>query len=137
MFLRDLTDEQKLVFYTFAREFVAVDGRLAEEEEALLSMFCSEMDIPEDTPPLGGDREELLAVFDTQRARIAVLLEFIALGYADGDFDVRERDLMQEMVASFGLTEEQLSVLEDWVERQIELMDEAADLMNGEWQEGA
>lgn len=129
MFLRDLSNSRKLAFYALARQFVSIDGRLAKEEQDLLAMFCSEMVIPVDTPLPHSDIEKLAAAFDTHRARVAILLELLSLGHVDGAYDGREKGLTTKLIACFGMTDEQLEQLEDWVERQIDLMNEAAQLM--------
>ena len=64
-------------------------------------------------------------IFDTRRARIAVIINLIRLGYADGTFEIEEQFLLKEVCRLFGFTNQQFAVIENWVRRLIATEEEA------------
>lgn len=130
MFLSDLSDEQKRAFISLARNFCQSDGVLAGAEDRFLEMFCAEMGLEPGTPGFEGETQELLRYFDTRKAKVSVLLELIGLGYADGNLDHAENEMVTRVASEFGISQGELSVLYDWVARQMELVQEAYELMD-------
>lgn len=128
MFLRDFTEEQKQAFLVLANKVVLADGSLAPEEAALLGTFRAEMGVTE-APLPSMDAEQAAQAFDTRPAKVAALLELIALGHADGDFDKDESAVVKEVKRAFGLSLADFEAMTNWVLRQMALVREASDLM--------
>ena len=61
------------------------------------------------------------ATFDTRRSRIIVLLNLLRLSYADGAFEIEEECLLKEVGRSFGVTDEEFRLLDNWVRRFLSL----------------
>lgn len=128
MFLRDFTDEQKQAFLVLADKVVLADGRLAPEEAALLGTFRAEMGVAE-APLPSMDIEQAAKPFDSRPVKVAALLELIALGHADGDFDKDESAVVKEIKSAFGLSLAEFEAMTNWVLRQMALAREASELM--------
>ena len=69
------------------------------------------------------------ATFDTRRSRVIALLNLIRLSYADGAFEVEEECLLKELSRTFGITEEEFRLLDNWVRRFLSLEEEVRILM--------
>ena len=125
MFLHELTTEQKRAFLVLARQVIAADERLAMQEVERLEALYREADVPAETsaaPDVVGDVNYM---FDTPRARAVVLLELLLVAYADGDFDARENQTIQDAAKAMGLSETHWAHLHDWARRLVALRQEA------------
>ena len=57
--------------------------------------------------------EDVEKIFDTRRARIAVILNVIRLGYANGPFEINEQFLLEEVCRLFSFTNQEFAVIEN------------------------
>ena len=57
--------------------------------------------------------EEVEKIFDTRRARIAVILNVIRPGYANGPFEIKEQFLLEEVCRLFSFTNQEFAVIEN------------------------
>jgi hypothetical protein len=125
MFLHYLTEHEKKAFLTLAKEFIIVDGELSHEEEHLMVIMKAEMGIDTGYPDGQISRQELFKMFESRRSQIAAVIEMQGLGYANMEYHTQEKAFVQEMAESFGLTEDELAEIDDWVVRQVALLYEA------------
>jgi uncharacterized tellurite resistance protein B-like protein len=125
MFLQHLNDKEKKAFLTLAKEFILVDGALSQEEEALINVMKAEMGIEEGYPEGEKTREELFKVFETRKSRVAALIEMQGLGYANMEYHTEEQAFVQQMAEAFGVNQEELKRIDEWVVRQVALLYEA------------
>jgi uncharacterized tellurite resistance protein B-like protein len=130
MFLRILNAAERQAFLALAREYAAADQKVSPEEQELLKIFCLEMDLSPDLQLPAKPRAEWFAAFSSRPARVAALLELLALVYADRDFSPRERELVFETAKAFGLTHAELKSLADWNDKHLELLSEAFSFMH-------
>lgn len=119
MFLSELTREQQIAFYVFARDFITADDILAIKEYDMMSIFESEMDLSHKDVPEITDPESLLSHFDTRKSRSILLLELILLGYSDNDYCAEESDFIKRIAGLVGVDLSEVSEMEDWVKRAI------------------
>ena len=127
MFLNNLSEEQQQAFLKIVHEFVNVDG-VEPEEEALMETYCRETglstdDVAEQPVP------QLLSLFETRRSRVSMMLELIGLGHIDQDFSENEQEYLRRFLEEFGWAESEFDILENWVLREIALMQDADELM--------
>lgn len=121
MFVSTLSEPQKRTFITLAREFAHTDRHLSEVEESLLEALAAEAGLSAKLP-----QEEVdLAVFDSRRAKAAVILELIGIGQADSDYGPEENAFVRQLAARFDISDVELLAMENWVLRQIALTREA------------
>ena len=125
MFLHYLNASEKKAFLTLAKEFIIVDGELSHEEEHLMTIMKAEMGIDMGYPDGQISRQELFRLFENRRSQIAAIIEMQGLGYANMEYHTQEKAFVQEMADSFGLTEDELAEIVDWVVRQVALLYEA------------
>lgn len=125
MFLHYLNDHEKKAFLTLAKEFIIVDGELSHEEEHLMTIMKAEMGIDTGYPDGQISRSELFKMFESRRSQIAAIIEMQGLGYANMEYHTQEKAFVHEMAESFGLTEDELAEIDDWVVRQVALLYEA------------
>jgi len=125
MFLHHLTENEKKAFLTLAKEFILVDGELSKEEEDLVRIMKAEMNIEEGYPEGQISRQELFKMFESRRSQVTALIEMQGLGYANMEYHTQEKAFVTEMAESFGIAEEELSDIDDWVVRQVALLYEA------------
>jgi uncharacterized tellurite resistance protein B-like protein len=55
-----------------------------------------------------------------------------ALGYANMEYHIQEKAFIKEMADSFGITESELDMVDDWVVRQVALLYEANEFWESE-----
>jgi uncharacterized tellurite resistance protein B-like protein len=125
MFLNHLSLNEKKAFLSLAKEFILVDGELSPEEEDLVKIMKAEMGIEEGFPEGEKSRQELFKMFVNKRSRIAALIEMQGLGYANMEYHIQEKAFVKEMAETFGISEEELDRIDEWVVRQVALLYEA------------
>ena len=129
MFIENLTENEKAAFLGLAQKVIRADGVLAPKEELLLASWSS-LGVHS---PMDGTVERLASIFSTRRSRVSALLELLGLAFADGKYRRTERTLGAEIAQALGFTESELIAMENWVIRQVALVEEAV----GFWEEEA
>ena len=115
MFLNRLTQQEKQSFLTIAHHVAHSDGNLSREEENILAKYCMEMqmdDIEYDHSSF--NLEEIMDSFETDTHKKIVLLEIMALIYADGVLAKEEESLINQMILSFKLNPNLAIVYKEW-----------------------
>ena len=128
MFVQYLNERQQGVLLHYADRVMRVDGAINAKEMVHIDML-REQAAPgtkaEDLPVA-----ELPRVFEDRPSRIAFLLELVGMGYADEAFDPRQSELVEAVATAFSLHTD-MDDVESWVRRQLLLMREARELMEG------
>ena len=70
-------------------------------------------------------------IFGNRASRIVALLNLLKLSYADGAFEIEEECLLKEICSTFGLSDQEFLLLDNWVRRLNALEEEARHLMGG------
>jgi uncharacterized tellurite resistance protein B-like protein len=129
MFLSTLNQKQQEAFLNLAHSVVVSDGDLTTAEDVMLLDMRREMDLAPTKEAHYVDVDGADKIFDTRRSRIVALISLIRLGYADGAFEVEEKSFIKRLCNLFDISNEELSLLENWVRRLISLEREAQQLM--------
>lgn len=129
MFLYELTQAQKEAFICLGHNVVVSDGDLTPDEQVMMETLRREMGLDESFEPHYIPVEGIHELFESQRARVAVLINLIRLGYADGAFEVEEQMLVNQICQELKVDDEQFTRIENWVRRLIALEKEAGALM--------
>ena len=130
MFVQYLNERQQGALLHYAHEMMRVDGAVAAEELALLDLLRDQAQpgVEAEDVPL----EDLAGLFDDRLTRVAFLLEVVGIGYAHQDFDPAESKLARNLTEALALDDDDiLGDVKSWVKRQILLVREARDLMEG------
>ena len=76
--------------------------------------------------------KDLASLFDDRLTRVAFLLEVVGMGYANQDFDPAESQLARDLANALALGDDDtLEDVKSWVKRQLLLVREAKQLMEG------
>ena len=130
MFVQYLNERQQGALLHYAHEMMRVDGAVAGEELALLDLLRDQAQpgVESEDVPI----EELAGLFDDRLTRVAFLLEVVGMGYAHEDFDPSESQLARDLASALALDEDgTLEDVQSWVKRQLLLVREATQLMEG------
>ena len=127
MFLDKLTDIQQGIVLSLATSLMEADGKIAQEETALLESLRKQM-LP-GVSPMQASLGDLAGIFSTRVTRVVMLLELLGMAHVDAEYHVTEKDFISAIAKSVGITESALSDMESWVRRQFSLVREAERLM--------
>ena len=98
MFLFNLTEPQRIAFYSIALGLIYSDDILDINEAHLMAKFKSEMDLSNEKIPRNENTKDLLKAFDTKQSKAILVLELLILAYSDDDFNVDESTYIREIV---------------------------------------
>ena len=129
MFLYELSKPQKEAFICLAHDVVVSDGELKPGEKVMMKELRREIGLDDSFEPHYISVDGIDKVFDTRRARVAVVIALIRLGYADGAFEIEEQFLLQEVCKVFNVSNDDFAIIENWVRRLIALEKEAHAFM--------
>ncbi|MBO6558139.1 MAG: TerB family tellurite resistance protein [Pseudomonadales bacterium] len=129
MFLYELNRAQKEAFICLCHDVVVSDGDLTPDEQQMMDTLRREIGLDENFEPHYIPVDGINEIFDTRRSRVAVVINLIRLGYADGAFEVEEQMLVKQVYKLFELTENDFRLIENWVRRLVALEKEALALM--------
>ena len=113
MFLNQLSYQEKKMFLDLSIHIAKANDELAAEEKAMISAYCTEMQLPPielyETEPL----ETVTSYFTLadEHVKKIVLLESFGLVYADGDFDNAETAMIKKFADEIGISEDMFNKL--------------------------
>lgn len=127
MFLSRLNEEQRKAFLAIAMKIIGADGQLDPRERQMVEGMRYEMGLFTETDIATGyvAVEELAKPFETNESRVILMLESIALAYADEEMHGEEQKILRELALIFDFSEEEATTMENWVLRYKKLLKEA------------
>lgn len=131
MWLRALNDAQRRALLGLAHNVVVSDGLLDPNEEGMLDDFKREMELHPATATDYLELDGIEVTFDSRKSRLIAILNLLRLSYADGAFEIEEECLLKQISRTFGISDEEFLLLDNWVRRFLALEDEARRLMVG------
>lgn len=129
MFLNNLTLEQKKAFLAIAMKIIGADGVLEPRERTAIENMRFEMGLWNDTDLPSGYIEDIAKYFDTRKSRVVVMLEAVALAYADESMAGSERKILRELALIFEFSEDEATRMEQWVLQHKEMINQALAMM--------
>ena len=120
--MENLIGPEKSAFLGLAQKVVHADGILAPSEAQLLAS----LEAVAGKTVAEGTIESLTAVFQTRQSRVSALIELMGLGLADGEYRPAESKLIEQIATALGFTTDELVGMENWIVRQVALIEEAA-----------
>ncbi len=128
MFIQNLNKAQQEVLLKLANELMISDGVIDQSEEELISFIKSQC--TEGVSELEIFKlSEIKDVFDSKKAKVSMLLELIGLAHADGDYGKEEMIFINEIASVLNIDEANLNELENWVKRQLDLVNDSVMFM--------
>lgn len=104
MFLNLLNQKEKDNFLKLAVAAIKADGVIEDAEIQTLSAYAHEMQIPVCNTDDPVDVEVIVGEFaanSTSKVKRIVLVELLALVFADGDYSAEEKGLVQQIANAF------------------------------------
>lgn len=129
MFISNLSSKQQSVFLGLAKKLIDSDENFAPEETALLSTIQQQM--LADVTPIDVALDTLNTIFECKKAKASLLLELLGLAHADQEYHLAEKDFINQVATSCEVPSYELNDMESWVVRQLSLVREAAQFMEG------
>lgn len=131
MFLNRLNDEEKLAFISLARNVQLADNDVSEEEKLLIQGYYHEMNLF-GVKEIEYSDDELINVFkySTIENKKIVIFEAIGLAYADGDYSINEKNLINKIAYGIGITDDALDYLNEYVVSYIKLAGEINEIIH-------
>lgn len=130
MFISNLSSsKQQSVFLGLAKQLIASDGNIAPKETALLETI--QQQITAGVTPSDVSLDTLNNVFECKKSKSSLLLELLGLAHADQDYHVTEKDFLNQVANACGVSENDLRDMESWVVRQLALVSETVQFMEG------
>ena len=128
MFIQYLSERQQAALLHYSYEMMRADNVVDPSESVHLETLRAQArdgveaeDVPVD---------ELGNLFEDRLSGVVFLLELVGMGHVDDKFNAAESQLVAEMASALGLADD-IPSIESWVRRQLLLVREAHELMEG------
>ena len=118
MFLSVLSKKEKSVFARLLLKLAEIDGVVSPQEEDLISVYLSEMDLSQDDIGFSESTiDELIEVFSrsSEVVKKSTFIELLALAHADNDYSKSEQELLNSIQSSFSLTDDYVNQVIAWI----------------------
>ena len=127
MWFSSLSDKQLSALVGLAHNVVVSDGLLDPNEEFMLDEFKREMALSGKSGNgyLELESHEIASTFDSPRTRRIAMINLLRLSYVDGEFDVEEKCLLQQVAETFQIDPGEFQRMDNWVRRLVALENEA------------
>ncbi len=127
MFINSLSSVQQSAFLSIANQLVSIDGDVDKSERVLMRLYKSQMNVG--VVEVECLFESLPLIFDDHKSKMVLIIELIGLACVDGDYDRDEKAFLLEVSGILDINNAKVVKCEEWVERQIALVDEANIIM--------
>ena len=123
MFLNRLDFVEKEAFISLAVKAAESNGYIADEEYQMIEDYFKEMGIAFFDSKNLKPMEDVIRIYseaDNQDKRVAVL-EIVGLMYADGGYDSKEKEFVDDFANRIGITQDAVRKIEDTVMKYISI----------------
>ena len=106
MFLNLLNTTEKSNFMKLAMAVIKADGIIEDSEKHILSEYANEMQINICNIEEQVDTEKIIkeyAMNSTAQTKRIVFIELLALAFADGNYAIEEKTLIQQLANAFDI----------------------------------
>ena len=106
MFLNLLNTTEKSNFMKLAMAVIKADGIIEDSEKQILSAYANEMQINICNIEEQVDTEKIIkeyAMNSTVQTKRIVFIELLALAFADGNYAIEEKTLIQQLANAFDI----------------------------------
>lgn len=131
MFLNRLSMDEKQAFLALAHHVAHSDNDFSMEEEVLIAKYCMEMQMDDiEYDEVRFDLASVLNTFECDSHQKIALLELMALIYADGEVAKQEQQLLNDMIAHFGLNPNLAIIYREWAKNILSLFTQGEALIH-------
>lgn len=116
MLLMKLEAKEKFAFLQLAHYLARVDEEFGHKEEDIIEEYCAEMGIENSImfDMESFNLESTLEDFRSQKSKKIVVLELMILVHIDDKFDLKEYDLIHNIINNFNLNEKDIKHFSSW-----------------------
>ncbi|MFU2058511.1 DNA repair protein [Avibacterium volantium] len=127
MFVQNLTLEQQGALIYLAKEVAQADGYADELQAGMVEILKqqSETGVAEREISIN----ELGTLFNTKLAKYSLLLELLGVALSNDEYHANEQSLIVQYASSLNVSQDELHLLEKWVEKQFALQKEINALL--------
>ncbi len=125
MYIEELSHEERGAFMKLARLVLYADGIIAKEEVEFFEHLKLVTGVNETLVQHDDNPADLVTAFTSRKSRVAAMLQLMAMGFVDGNYDATEQTLCRAIGEAMGFDETELTAFESWVVRQTMLLQEA------------
>jgi len=131
MFLNGLSYQEKKMFLDLSIHIAKANDVLSGEEKALISAYCSEMQMPAielyDTEAI----ETVIAYFAMAEESVKkiVILEILGLAYVDGAYDETEEKLVKRVAEEIGIDDKTYKKLHKAIQDYYQTINKLAEMV--------
>lgn len=130
MFLNKLNEKEKAAFLKLAYYVAISDNDFSIEEKEIINVYCAEMQINDiDFDKSNFNLDLTLLEIESSESQKIVLLEIMALVYADNILHQSEEDVLEKMVNKFNLNSKLTSVYAEWTKAILALTKQGVSLI--------
>ena len=130
MFVHNLNSDQQSALLYLARVVAEADGNSDELQTGMVEILKAQSNADVEMKEI--QISELATLFSTAREKCSLLLELLGIVLANNEYHHNERSLIAEYADVLGVSNTKLFELENWVQRQLALSQEAEVLLNYE-----
>ena len=131
MFLNRLNTDEKTAFLALAHHVARTDADFSSEERIIIAKYCMEMQIDDiDFDEAAFDLEAVLNRFQNRSHRNIVLLELMALVYADGRLAAQEQSVLDSLITYFDMNPHLSIVYKAWARNILSLYTQGEALIH-------
>ncbi|MEE6076905.1 DNA repair protein [Avibacterium paragallinarum] len=127
MFVQNLTLEQQGALIYLAKEVAQADGYADELQAGMVEILKqqSETGVAEREISIN----DLGTLFNTKLAKYSLLLELLGVALSNDEYHANEQSLIVQYASSLNVSQDELHLLEKWVEKQFTLQKEINELL--------
>jgi uncharacterized tellurite resistance protein B-like protein len=130
MFLNKLNEKEKAAFLKLAYYVATSDNDFSIEEKEIINVYCAEMQINDiDFDKSNFNLDLTLLEIESSESQKIVLLEIMALVYADNILHQSEEEVLEKMVNKFNLNSKLTSVYAEWTKAILALTKQGVSLI--------
>jgi len=122
MFLNRLDADEKLAFLQLAHYIARSDNNFNNDEKRVIATYCLEMQINDiEYNESNFNFENILSQIQNKKSQNIIVMEVMALVYADHLLHTNEKKIIDEIVEAFSMSEAQLDVSKEWAKSILSL----------------
>jgi len=132
MFLNKLTNEEKISFLKLAHHIARIDGDFSENEQKIISAYCTEMQIQDIIYDKNDfNLDTILTNVTNKESQKIFLLEIMALIYADGlHIDKEEQKILDIIIDKYHISDTLYSVYLEWSKTILSIINQGYALIS-------
>ncbi|MFQ5788048.1 MAG: TerB family tellurite resistance protein, partial [Thermodesulfobacteriota bacterium] len=124
---------ERIVLVKTLAYLASVDGKITDEEVEYVNNIAKSLNITIENPfdnIKHKELEEVLAPLNSKKSKKIILAKLVNLAYADGEYCDVEKQGIQEIAKILNINSEDISSIENWVNRGIIWTQEGYNLIN-------